>query len=38
MTVLYEAYQSNLKNKEGKKLYYPRVVRVGSVNTAKISV
>ena len=37
MTVLYEAYQSNLKNKEGKKLYYPRVVRVGSVNTAKIS-
>lgn len=37
MTVLYEAYRANMANKDGKKLYYPRVVRVGSVNTATIS-
>lgn len=37
MTVLYEAYQSSLGNKAGKKLFYPRVVRVGHVNTATIA-
>lgn len=37
MPILYEAYQGSLKNKEGKKLYYPRVVRTGRVSTAKIA-
>lgn len=37
MTLLYEAYQSSLANKEGKKLFYPRVVRVGNVNTDVIA-
>lgn len=37
MTVLYEAYQSSLANKVGKKLFYPRVVRVGHVNIATIA-
>lgn len=37
MAVLYEACRSCLKNKEGNKLYYPHIVRTGSVNTGKIS-
>lgn len=27
MAVLYGPYQSSMKNKDGKKLFYPRVVR-----------
>lgn len=37
MPVLYEPFQSILKNKEGKKLFYPRVVRTGNVNMTKIA-
>ena len=37
MTVLYEAYQSTMANKEKKLLYYPRVVRVGNVSTDQVA-
>lgn len=37
MPLLYEAFQSVLKDKNGKKLFYPRVVRVGNVGTAQIA-
>lgn len=37
MPILYEAYQSSMKNKEGNKLFYPRVVRTGRVSTAQIA-
>lgn len=37
MPVLYEAFQSVLKDKNGKKLFYPRVLRAGNVSTAQIA-
>lgn len=37
MPVIYESYQSNMANKAGKKLYYPRVVRTGNVTIAQIA-
>ena len=38
MPVLYKPFQSKLENKEnGKKLFYPRVVRAGNVNTNQLS-
>lgn len=37
MTVLYESFQSSLKNKEQQRLYHPRVVLVGNVSTDQIA-
>ena len=37
MTIIYEPYQSTLENKDGKRLFHPRTIRVGNVNTAQIS-
>ncbi len=37
MPVLYEPYQSTIRNKDGEKLFYPRVVRVGNVSTNQIA-
>lgn len=38
MPVLYKPFQSNLEDqKSGKKLYYPRVVRTGNVDSAQLS-
>lgn len=37
MTVLYKPYQSTVETKDGKKLFYPRVIRTGNVGTAKIA-
>lgn len=37
MAVLYGPYQSSMKNKDGKKLFYPRVVRTGNVGIAQIA-
>lgn len=37
MPVLYESFQSTLKTKSGKKLFYPRTVRIGTVNTSLIA-
>jgi len=37
MSVLYKAFQSSLENVNGKKLFYPRVVRVGNVDSAQLS-
>ena len=33
MPVIYKSFQSVLANKEGKKLFYPRVVLTGNVDT-----
>ena len=37
MPVIYKGFQSVLENKEGKKLFYPRVVFTGNVSTAQIA-
>lgn len=37
MTVLYKSYQSTLKNKEQKRLFHPRVVLVGNVDTDQVA-
>lgn len=37
MPVIYKSFQSVLANKEGKKLFYPRVVLTGNVNTEKVA-
>lgn len=37
MAVLFQAFQSVLADKSGKKLFYPRVVRVATVNTAQLA-
>lgn len=37
MPVIYKPFQSALANKEGKKLFYPRVVLTGNVGTDKIA-
>lgn len=37
MPILYGPFQSILKNKDGKKLFYPRVLRAGNVSTSQIS-
>ena len=37
MPVLYKTIQSTMKNKEGDKLFHPRTVYVGGVNTEKIA-
>ena len=37
MAVLFQPYQSSIANKQGKKLFYPRVVRVSTINTAQIA-
>ena len=37
MPVLYQAKQSQIADKNGKRLYYPRVVRTGTVTTDQIS-
>lgn len=37
MPVLYKTIQSTMKTKDGDKLYHPRTVYVGSVNTEKIA-
>lgn len=31
MPLVYKAFQSNIPNKEGKKLFYPRLVKMGKV-------
>lgn len=36
MAVLYKTAQSILANKDGKKLFYPRVVLKGNVSTDQI--
>ena len=38
MAVLYKTAQSILANKDGKKLFYPRVVLKGNVSTATMTV
>ncbi|MCD7901481.1 MAG: HU family DNA-binding protein [Bacteroides sp.] len=35
MPLLYKAYRSNLKTKEGKHLHYPRLVKTGKVVTTQ---
>ena len=37
MPVLYGPFQSVLKDKNGKQLFYPRVLRTGNVSTSQIS-
>lgn len=37
MALLFKAYQSILPTKAGKKLFYPRLVRVGNVTTDQIA-
>ena len=37
MTVIYKSFQSVLANKEGKKLFYPRVVLTGNVDTEQVA-
>lgn len=37
MSVIYKGLQSSIATKEGKKLFYPRVVMTGNVNTKKIA-
>ena len=37
MAVLFQPYQASIANKQGKKLFYPRVVRVSTINTAQIA-
>lgn len=37
MPVIYKPIQSTLANKEGKKLFYPRVVLTGNVNTEQVA-
>ena len=37
MPVLYRSFQSVLKDKNGKQLFYPRVLRTGNVGTSQIS-
>ncbi len=37
MPLLYEAYQTRFENKEKKKLFHPRIVRLGSVDTDVIA-
>lgn len=37
MPVLYEPFQSVLEDKNGKKLFHPRVVRTGYVGTSQIA-
>ncbi len=37
MALLFQPYQSQLRDKNGKKLYYPRVVRTGTVTTDQIA-
>ncbi len=37
MPVLYGSFQSVLKDKNGKQLFYPRVLRAGNVSTSQIS-
>lgn len=37
MPVLYESFQSALEDKNGKKLFYPRVLRAGNVSTSQIA-
>ena len=37
MTVLYKPYQSSMASKNGKKLFYPRIVRTGNVDTSTIA-
>ncbi|MCD7899880.1 MAG: HU family DNA-binding protein [Bacteroides sp.] len=35
MPLLYKAYRSSLKNKEGKHLHYPRLVKTGKIVTTQ---
>ena len=38
MPLIYKPYQATLANKEGQKLYYPRLVKFGkAVNTQKMA-
>ncbi|MCR2005294.1 HU family DNA-binding protein [Bacteroides acidifaciens] len=37
MPVLYGSFQSVLKDKNGKQLFYPRVLRTGNVSTSQLS-
>ena len=37
MPLLYEPFQSNLKNKNEKKLFYPRVVRAGNISIVQLA-
>ena len=37
MAVIYKAQKSNLATKEGKKLFYPRVILAGNVGTDQIA-
>lgn len=37
MPVLYKTIQSTKENKEGKKLYHPRIVHTGTVSTTQLA-
>ena len=37
MAVIYKAQKSSIANKEGQKLYYPRVILSGRVDTDQIA-
>lgn len=37
MAVLYGPFQSTMKTKDGKNLFYPRVIRTGNVTTTQIA-
>lgn len=38
MPLIYKPYQATLANKEGQKLFYPRLVKIGrTVNTQKMA-
>ena len=37
MALIYEPFQSTMADKNGEKLYYPRVVRTATVTTAQIA-
>ncbi len=37
MPILFKRYQATMKNKAGKRLFYPRVVCTGNVNTMQIA-
>lgn len=37
MTVLYHPFKSTLKNKDGKKLFYPRIIYVSNVGTSEVA-
>ena len=37
MAILFKSFQSTIADKNGKKLFFPKVVRVDTVNTAQVA-